>query len=362
MIFVEEGQSPLILCLPHAGTVVPNAVEKRLNATGRLQADLSWRLERVFDFHDELDATVVRSSISRYVIDLDRDPKTSCREAMNPARALCPATTLDGKRIYQEGEEPGPTECEQRTLLFFTPFHKALRRQIDRLLRTHRKVIVLDCQSMRSNIKGVSENGLPLVSIGTNGGTSCDPDLRNLLVGSFRGQEGITVSVDEQTRGGFITSTFGRPDRGLHVVTLLLAQRSYLRHESPPFEPDKARTARLRLVLQDAMSRIVDWTAMTGAASGGKPPASAAPDPDSEPGVENAGETGGETTAEGSEESAEARVGPEPQAAEIPAVATSPEPVRAEVLPIDPKTLVKVSRSEIGKVEDGSVTPLLVAE
>lgn len=353
MIFVEVGQSPLILCLPHAGTEVPNAVEKRLNATGRLQADLSWRLERVFDFHEELDATVVRSSISRYVIDLDRNPKTSHRESMNPARALCPATTLDGKRIYQEGEEPGPTESEQRTLLFFAPFHKALRRQIDRLLRIHRKIIVLDCQSMRSNIKGVSENGLPLVSIGTNGGTSCDPDLRHLLVGSFRGQEGFTVSVDEQTRGGFITSTFGHPDRGLHVVTLLLAQRSYLRHESPPFEPDKARTARLRAVLQDAMSRILDWTAMTGTASGGMPPVSTAPDPDGVAQAANAGQVAGEIAGES--------LG-EPQAAEHPTQAASPEPVRPELLPIDPKTLVRVSRSETGKVEDGPVAPLLVAE
>ncbi|MHA7775281.1 N-formylglutamate amidohydrolase [Roseibium sp. M-1] len=352
MIFVEEGQSPLILCLPHAGTDVPNAVEKRLNATGRLQADLSWRLERVFDLNKELGATVIRSSISRYVIDLDRDPKTSNREAMNPARALCPATTLDGKRIYQEGEEPGPTECEQRSLLFYTPFHKALRRQIDRLLRTHRKIIVLDCQSMRSNIKGVSEKGLPLVSIGTNGGTSCDPDLRNLLVGSFKGQEGYTVSVDEQTRGGFITASYGKPDRGLHVMTLLLAQRSYLRHESPPFEPDKARIARLRTVLQDAMTRIVDWTAMTGPSAGGAKPV--APVDSGSAAVED------ETLFEaGSDQDGAPATNAVP---EEKAQETAQEPAHAEILPIDPMTLTRVSRSETGKVEDGPVTPLLVAE
>lgn len=28
MILVEEGQSPLIVCLPHSGTEIPNAVEK----------------------------------------------------------------------------------------------------------------------------------------------------------------------------------------------------------------------------------------------------------------------------------------------------------------------------------------------
>lgn len=337
MILVEEGQSPLVLCLPHSGTEIPNAVEKRLNATGRLQADLAWRLERVFDFHEDLDATVLRSSISRYVIDLDKDPKATVAEASDPSRALCPVTTLDGKRIYQDGEEPGPTEIEQRTLLFYTPFHKALRRQIDRLMRQHRKVIIVDCQSMRSHIKGVTDKGLPLVSIGTLDGTSCDPDLRNTLVGSFKGQQGYTVSVDEQTHGGFITKSFGKPERGLHTMTLLLAQRAYLRHESPPFEPDKTRITRLRAVLTDSMSRLIDWTGMSAG------PAT----PSDEGDVTGRDDTDPETTGD---DTGPVQAAPEDQSA------------KAEIIPVDPMTLPKVSSTQTGKVEDGPVAPLLVAE
>lgn len=325
MILVDEGQSPIILCLPHSGAAVPNAIEKRLNATGRLQADLAWRLERVFDVRDELDVTILQSSISRYVIDLDKDPDTPVSAAADPARALCPTTTLDGKRIYQEGEEPGPTETEQRMLLFHAPFHKALNAQIDRLLRSHGKVIVLDCQSMRSHIKGVTDKALPLVSLGTGGGVSCDPGLRDLLADSFNGEEGFSVSVDEQTRGGFINRSFGRPDCGLHVVTLLFAQRSYLRHESPPFEPDKARTSRLRSIVKDALSRLVGWTE-TGAAPQDAVPAD----------------------------------GPEAPAGQVSGAA-------AEIIPVDPMSLPRIARDKddkkaVAKVEDGPVEPLLVAE
>ncbi|WP_269584581.1 N-formylglutamate amidohydrolase [Roseibium sp. Sym1] len=343
MILVEEGQSPLILCLPHSGTEIPNAVEKRLNATGRLQADLAWRLERVFDFHEDLDATVLRSSISRYVIDLDRDPETPVSDAGDPAKALCPVTTLDGKRIYQEGEEPGPTEVEQRSLLFHAPFHKALRRQIDRLLRSHRKVIIVDCQSMRSHIKGVTDKGLPLVSVGTNGGTSCDPDLRNLLVGSFKGEQGYSVSVDEQTLGGYITKNFGRPDRGIHTVTLLLAQRSYLRHESPPFEPDKTRITRLRSVLTESMSRLVDWTGVTGTSTDGSGPGADAPS--------ESRQTSAVNDMDGGED--------EPPSAQA---APRSDAGTEEIIPVDPMTLTQVGRSQTAKVEDGPITPLLVAE
>ncbi len=264
MILVQEGQCPVILCLPHNGTKVPEVVAKRFNATGRLQADLSWQLDRVFDFHKELDVTVVRSSISRYVIDVDKDPVQPSDKTAEPSNALCPILTLDGKRIYQQGEEPGPTEIEQRSLLFYMPFHRALKTQIDRLARMHRRVIVLDCQSMRSNIRGITAKELPIINVGSLDGTSCSPELRNLLVGSFNAQHGFSASVDQHTKGGFITQSFGRPDRNLHALSLLLAQRAYVRHESPPFEPDKTKIARLKTILSDSLSRVVEWANMDG--------------------------------------------------------------------------------------------------
>ena len=344
MILVEEGQSPLILCLPHSGTDIPNVVAKRLNATGRLQTDLSWQLERVFDFHKILDVTVVRSSISRYVIDLDVEDQS--RKAGSDLTPLCPVTTLDGKKIYQDGETPGPTEAEQRALLFHVPFHKAVRQQIDRLQRKHRKVIVLDCQSMRSHIKGVTDKGLPLVSIGSDGGQSCDPSLKSLLAGSFQGLQGFTLSVDEQTQGGFITRSYGRPDRGLHVLSLLLAQRAYLRHESPPFEPDKTRIARLRTVLEDALSRLIDWTTLP---EGTLPetPVTARSD------TLNPSESGREIQKDEDAETSTSSTQP---------VGTAEMGEQAEVIPVDPLSMTKVQSAETSKVEDGPVKPLLVAE
>ncbi|MEP3047072.1 MAG: N-formylglutamate amidohydrolase [Roseibium sp.] len=265
MILVEEGQSPIILCLPHSGTEIPPAIAKRLNATGRLQTDLSWRLEDVFNMREDLGLTVIRSTISRYVIDLDKDPETHLSAAVDPTKALCPLTTLDGKNLYQDEEQPGSTEIEQRMLLFHSPFHRALRQQIERVSRRFDKVIILDCQSMRSHIRGVTDKGLPLVNIGSFDGTSCDPELRDLLAESFKNQKGFTVSVDEQVHGGFIARTYGLPESGLHSMSLLFAQRSYLRHESPPFEPDTTRVRRLKAVMEDNLSRLIEWAGVSEA-------------------------------------------------------------------------------------------------
>ncbi|MBN9672655.1 N-formylglutamate amidohydrolase [Roseibium aggregatum] len=351
MILVEEGQSPLILCLPDSGTEMPDAVAKRLTATGKLQADLSWRLEGIFDFHKELDATVIRSSVSRYVIDVDKDPATPVSAAFDPTLALCPATTLDGKGIYRDGEEPGPTEIEQRELLFHAPFHAKLQKQINRLRARHRHVIVLVCQSIRSQIRGVTEKGLPLVNIGSGGGESCDPDLRNLIVGSFNAQQGFTVGVDGQAKGGYITRFYGRPEDGVHAMTVLLAQRSYLRHESPPFEPDKSRVARLQTVLSDSFSRIVDWAGMTGGDESCNPQR----EPENPKREKNGVAPSRKTTP-----LAKAGVGRE-EGASARARASEEE---IQTLPVDPLTLPDLTRAKParGRPGDYPVLPLQVAE
>ncbi|WP_417668223.1 N-formylglutamate amidohydrolase [Roseibium sp.] len=263
MIIVEKGSGPLLLCLPHVGSDIPPTVNARLSATGRLQADISWRLEHVFDVARELDATIVRSTVSRYVIDVDRDASDDqvAEEASElPLRELlCPQATLDLKNIYKPEEEPGPVEIEQRRMLFYDPFHRALNGELARLRATHDNVILFDCQSVRSRIRGFVEGELPTLNVGTAEGQSCAPDARNTFVGSFTGLSGYTVAVDGVFKGGHITRQYGNPERGVHAMTLVIAQRTYLRHESPPFEPDKSRIARLQTTLIEGLSRVADW-------------------------------------------------------------------------------------------------------
>ena len=267
MILVDKGESPLILCLPHSGTHIPPAIERRMNATGRLQTDIAWRLESILDLNETLEATVVRSTASRYVIDVDQPPEPSHITAAAPLTGLCPITTLDCKRIYQSGEEPGPTEIEQRSLLFYYPFHEALRREVERLKRLHETVVVFDCRSVRSKVKGYIEKELPVLSLGTVGRTSCHPDLTLTFANTFAGKEDFSLAIDDVFHGGYVTETYGRPDIGVHAATLVVAQRAYLRHESPPFERDRTQSARLKAALSEGFARVIKWAKGFGSAA-----------------------------------------------------------------------------------------------
>lgn len=259
MIIVEKGESPLILCLPHAGADLPPAIDKRLSATGRLQTDISWRLEQVLDLAGDLDATIVRSTVSRYVIDVDHDPNDPSPSPQVPGGGLCPVATLDMKRIYKPEEEPGPIEIEQRGFLFHQPFHQALIQEIARVRSLHGYCLLFDCKSARSKVAGRPEDSVPVISVTTADGQAGLPVLQDVFLRAFEGLSGFSLAKDSPMADGYILRAYGAPERGIHALGVSVAQRSYLRHESPPYEPDRARISRMKMVLADAFTQSLDW-------------------------------------------------------------------------------------------------------
>ena len=99
-VVVEPRHAPLILSMPHAGREIPDILAERLNRQGRAMVDTDWWIERLYDFADQLDATVVRTTISRYVIDLNRDPSGVSLYPGQASTGLCPVTTFDGEPIW----------------------------------------------------------------------------------------------------------------------------------------------------------------------------------------------------------------------------------------------------------------------
>lgn len=260
MIVLEKGNGPLILCLPSSGTQIPPAIGKHLSATGRLQTDISWHLDRLLDLAVELDATVIRSTISRYVIDVDQFPWQAGAAESQHLSELCPTTTYDQKRLYQQDQEPGPVEIEQRRMLFYDPFHSAVRQEIDRLRRMHETVLMFDCKSIRSKIKGYMDTELPVINLGSANGQACHPDLCQLMEGFFRNAS-MSVSLDDFFSKGYITDTYGNPKLGVNVLKLVIAQRCYVRHETPPFELERLGFKRLKTTLGAAFASAIRWAA-----------------------------------------------------------------------------------------------------
>nr|WP_041376384.1 N-formylglutamate amidohydrolase [Polymorphum gilvum] len=259
MIVVQERTAPLLLSIPHSGSRIPPAIERRMTATGRLQTDLAWHVDSLFEFAADMDVTVVRTPVSPLVIDVDADPASASAPDGGLAPALCALETLDGKRLYQPEEDPGPVEIEERRRLFHAPYHDALAQQVARLRAMHRRIVVLDAQSMRSRIKGVFDGELPLFTVGTRHGRSCHEDVAAILADTGHDLPGASHAENDLFPGGWIVRSYGRPQEGIHAAALTIAQRAYLKHETPPFEPDKEKARRLKAALRQTLLALIGW-------------------------------------------------------------------------------------------------------
>jgi formiminoglutamase len=222
-----RGTAPLVVSLPHTGTDIPADVLSRLASAWLARKDTDWHVERLYDFAAGLGATVIRTRVSRTVVDVNRDPSGA---SLYPGRAttgLCPTTTFDGEPLYRPGGEPTPAEVAERRAGWFDPYHAALSAEVERLRAAHPRVVVYDCHSIRSAVPRLFDAVLPHFNVGTDDGKACDP----LLTGSVEGvvgATGLTRITDGRFRGGYITRYHGRPAAGVHAVQMELAVRGYL--------------------------------------------------------------------------------------------------------------------------------------
>jgi formiminoglutamase len=230
---ITRGDAPLVVSLPHTGTEIPEEYERGLVSPWLARKDADWWIERLYDFAEGLRATVIRTNISRTVIDVNRDPSGVSLYPGQATTELCPTTTFDGEPLYEPGSEPTSDEIVERRTRFFDPYHATLRAEIDRLRTQHANVVVYDCHSIRSVIPRLFEGTLPHFNIGTNGGTTCARSLSDAIE-QICASSGFSHVVNGRFKGGYITRSLGNPQSGVHAVQMELACRGYMRE---PFGP-----------------------------------------------------------------------------------------------------------------------------
>ena len=197
---VTRGHAPLIVSMPHTGSDIPAEIETRFVSPWFARKDADWWVHLLYDFAPALGATTVRTSLSRSVIDVNRDPSGRSLYPGQNTTELCPTTTFDGEPLYRENELPDADEITQRCDLYFTPYHAALESEIARLGSRHPRIVLFEAHSIRSRIPRLFDGELPNFNIGTNSGSSCAPELPEAIeaacgAGSLSPRGGERVAV-----------------------------------------------------------------------------------------------------------------------------------------------------------------------
>jgi N-formylglutamate amidohydrolase len=234
-------RAPIIFNSPHSGSVYP---DEFLNAS---RIDLAGLRRSEDSFMDELIAGLsglgfptVSVNFPRSYVDVNREPyeldprmfsgrlpSFANTRSMRVAGGLgtIPRVVGDGQEIYNE--RITVDDALARIEQLYKPYHRALRRLINKAHRAFGTVVVVDCHSMPSVGVSREEPRRPDVVIGDRYGTSCAPILADTVEETMV-RLGYSVGRNKPYAGGFITEHYGNPASGLHTVQLELNRAVYM--------------------------------------------------------------------------------------------------------------------------------------
>ncbi len=226
LFHLREGDGPLLVSIPHAGTFLPDDIAAQMTQAGLAVPDTDWFVDRLYEFVAGLDVTVITATHSRYVVDLNRSPEGGKLYPGQAETGICPTETFAGEALYKVAPPDAAARAE-RVARYWQPYHDALVAAAQRIKHNHNFVRILDAHSILGSVPRLFEGELPDLNFGTNDGASASDSLANRVVAAAAGQ-GFSQVLNGRFKGGFITRHYGRPGDGIHAIQLELAQRTYM--------------------------------------------------------------------------------------------------------------------------------------
>jgi N-formylglutamate deformylase len=254
--FFRPGTSPLLVSMPHVGTYIPTQVAAGMTEDALGVPDTDWHVDRLYDFLDELGASALRATYSRYVIDLNRSPEG---EALYPGARnteLCPTTLFDDRPIYKPGQAPDPATIAERRELYWRPYHERLAAELAAIRARHGYVLLFDAHSIRSQVPRFFPGRLWDLNVGTADGASASPMVVEGIMAAVRQVSRYTSILNGRFKGGYITRQYGRPAERIEAIQLELSQLVYM-EEDPPFRFRDDLAAQVRPVLRRAIESML---------------------------------------------------------------------------------------------------------
>lgn len=258
---MQCGEAPLLVSIPHLGTALPREIAGGLTPQALLLRDTDWHLGRLHGFVHAMGASMLRATVSRDVIDLNRPPGGESLYPGQTTTGLCPLETFRGELLYRPGRVPDAAEVERRRAAYWQPYHDALAAELARLRERHGQVLLWEAHSIPSVLPRLFDGKLPDFNFGTDSGAACAPRIADAAVAALAASQAgrFSHARDGRFKGGYITRHYGRPQDGVHAIQLEMCQSLYM-DETPPFgwRPDLAAGIEsvLQRMLAGALARL----------------------------------------------------------------------------------------------------------
>ena len=252
---LRRGTTPLLVSMPHTGTHVPEWLAPRLTRAAKGLPDTDWHLEPLYNFVDDLGASVIVATHSRYVVDVNRPPDNASLYPGQDTTGVVPIDTFGKAPLYLRGFEPLDAEVRSRIEQYWKPYHAKLAEELKRIKAEHGRALLWDAHSILSVVPRFFAGKLPDFNLGTADGKSCGKGLGEALLAKISGYSKV---LNGRFKGGYITRTYGEPENGVHAVQLELSEAVYT-EEQPPFRFREHLAVKVRPVLRSLLEEMLRY-------------------------------------------------------------------------------------------------------
>ena len=199
---------PILLSIPHGGTLIPPQVSDSVCLSPKDQFDDSDPFTRqIYDVGADV-AHVVTTDIARPYVDVNRAPDD--RPPSNPD-GVVKTSTCYGQPIYEPGHGPTDELTEVLLRLYYWPYHESLIH----VMTDGDVALGLDCHSMAAVAPPIAPDPgkeRPPFCISNQDDVTCSKALlKSLARGISRAFEikESDVALNEPFKGGYITRAHG---------------------------------------------------------------------------------------------------------------------------------------------------------
>jgi N-formylglutamate deformylase len=245
----HHRNSPILISVPHDGTVIPKEIAQNMHTFAHESPDRDFFVSQLFSFAKDFDISLIKTHISRYVIDMNRPIDDRPLYLGQSGTELCPTSSFDNQDIYIN--KPSAKDIQQRIEDYWQPYQQVIADKLNVIKQQHGFAILIDAHSIKSRVARFFDGQLPDINIGTNSGNSCSTEIEAKIKSVLQAQNKYSFVFNQRFKGGYITRHYGKPDDNIHAIQIELSQVNYMDESNNRYLDEKAeklKTLLIRLV------------------------------------------------------------------------------------------------------------------